>query len=214
MGKIAHQIIGAGLATILIGVSACSSKNSDGTPSSGSDSTLAAATEPSAPPTTAPGNKNQATGSKTYENQGAHFRLQYPADWTPRKDPDYVLAVYPPGAKPGDMNRRLTVDVPSIPPHLPGMITMGKVKDGFLKDLKKQWSNLKVIEDSEQKLPKSKAERIVTTGRMNNQDRTQAALLIIHAERVYILRAESDKDGYPQVKSAWDQMVASLQWTR
>ena len=41
-----------------------------------------------------------------------------------------------------------------------------------------------------------------------------ARALHMHAERVYILRAESDKDGYPQVKSAWDQMVGSLQWTR
>src|SRR5207244_32619 len=124
------------------------------------------------------------SGMRTYENSSGHFKLQYPADWNAKDDPDFVLAIYPPELKPGDLTRRITIDLPHIPPHLPGMITMDKVKNGYLKDLKKNLMEMKVTEDSQQQIPRSRSQRVVVSGKLKGQPRTLAALLIIHSEHV------------------------------
>jgi hypothetical protein len=203
-GKLGFGACGVAV-LVLIAQSACKSK----------DSTDEATTAP-APATQAVGQTTTtASGLIAYENRSAGIRLQYPSEWTQKQDDDYVLALEPAvEAKPGDPHRRITVDVPSLPPHLPGMITLSRVKSGFIKGQKKKLMDVNVIEDVEQTIPNAKADRVVLTGKLNGEDRKMAALLMMHDDRVYIIRADSDLANYPQTKAAWDQMVASLQWTK
>src|SRR5437773_1565719 len=148
---ISRQLSHLAIGSLLLAAAACTSAKSDG----GEKSQPATASSSEKPSAREDSPRSEKAGLRTYENSNAHFRLQYPADWTPQDDKDYVLALYPPGAKPGDLTRRLTVDVPSLPPHLPGMITMGEVKNGYLKDLRKKLTGMNVSEDVEQQLPKS-----------------------------------------------------------
>jgi len=154
------------------------------------------------------------TGAQTFTDRAAGFSLQYPADWRKTEDKEYVLAIEPAGIKPTDPRRRITVDVPSLPPHLPGMITLGRVKSGFIKGQKKKLTDVNVIEDVDQPVPGAKASRVVLTGKLDGRDRKMAALLMMRDDRVYIIRADSDLANYPQTKAAWDQMVASLRWVK
>ena len=173
-------------------------------------------TGPSAAPSSAPSASNSDTGAgfKTYENASAHFRMQYPADWTPKPDKDYTLMLVPMSAKPEDPVRHLTVDLPSLPPHLPGMITLNRVKDGYIKSQKKKLTDAQVIEDSQQSFPSAKAQRVIVTGKLNGQDRTLAALLLMHDERVYVIRLDCDSGSYSTLKPLWEQMTTSLQWIK
>jgi len=177
-------------------------------------STSEATTPEKSPPTATTEPSGKGAQTKIYENRAAHFKLQYPADWVSQTDPDYVLVLAPPGTSDGDKNNRVTVDVPDLPPHLPGMITIGKVKSGYLDDLRKRLKNMKVTEDSQQSIPKAKAERVVVTGKENGQDRTIPALLMIHSERVYIIRADTETKNAPQAKAVWEEMISTLQWTK
>ena len=177
-------------------------------------STSEATTPEKSPPTATTEPSGKGGRTKIYENRAAHFKLQYPADWVSQTDPDYVLVLAPPGTSDGDKNNRVTVDVPDLPPHLPGMITIGKVKSGYLDDLRKRLKNMKVTEDSQQSIPKAKAERVVVTGKENGQDRTIPALLMIHSERVYIIRADTETKNAPQAKAVWEEMISTLQWTK
>jgi hypothetical protein len=157
-----------------------------------------------------PSDKSPA-GVRAFEK--SHLRVEYPGDWTVQDDPDYVLSIAPPGTGSGDRTRRVTVDIPSLPPHLPGMITLGKVKQGYLDDLKKKLSNMQVTEDAGGNIPHSKCQRVVVTGKLNGQDRTLAAMLMIHSDRVYIIRTDSDTAQYPKLTPVWEQMLQSLKWT-
>jgi len=181
------------------------------------DSSVNKSAPDSSPPgTQASARVDSSTGSTTYDNKSAGFHLQYPADWKTRQDAEYVLYIEPAsaGTDPNDAPRRITVDVPSLPPHLPGMITLGRVKSGFIKGQKKKLTDVNVIEDVDQNVPGAKASRVVLTGKLNGQDRKMAALLMMHDDRVYIIRADSDLANYPQTKAAWDQMVSTLEWTK
>jgi hypothetical protein len=202
MRTLARHCRHAATGVALILLTACTSSKSSGvTPS-----------QP--PPSTAPADKGDSkAGQKTYDDPNAHFRVQYPGNWKTQQDPDYVLAIVPPDMKTEDRTRRVTADFPDVPPHPPGLMTMHAVKDGYIKDVKKILANAKVTEDSAQKVAGSKAQRVVMTGKLKGQPRTMAAMLLIHSERVYIIRADTDTEHYSQMKPVWEQMVASLQWT-
>jgi hypothetical protein len=198
----------SGLLAILLalgGGGTCTAK--DSSPTTGPTAAMPA-TVPSA------SNSDTGAGFKTYENTSAHFRFRYPADWTPKPDKDYTLMLVPVAAKPEDPVRHLTADLPSLPPHLPGMITLNRVKDGYIKSQKKKLTDAQVIEDSPQSFPNAKAQRVVVTGKLNGQDRTLAALLLMHDERVYVIRLDCDSSSYSTLKPLWEQMIASLQWTK
>ena len=164
-------------------------------------------------PTTSTG-ASSSEPAKIYANQQAHFRIAYSADWKPEDNKDYVFSLVPADAKPGEPERRVSIDVPSLPPHLPGMITVSRVKDGYIKKQQKKLAECKLLEDIAVSVPQAKAQRVIVTGKLNNQPRTLAAVLMLHNDRVYIIRVDSDNEHYPQSKAVWDQVVSSLQWTR
>jgi hypothetical protein len=104
--------------------------------SGGSDSGRASAqplTTSPAPPT-ASSEAASAPGKPTEWGEKG-VRLKYPSDWRPKRSPDYELMLIPPGAA-GD-DRRITVDIPDLPPHLPWMIQMSRIEHDYVQDLKK-----------------------------------------------------------------------------
>src|SRR3954465_3886595 len=112
-------------------------------------------------PAPAPATHSASNGVATYENKQAKFRLSYPADWKPAPSKDYVLALVPKDdALAAKADRMVSVDVPSLPPHLPGMITLGAIQNGLLDDLRKQWTEVKVLEGSTETMPDAKARRV------------------------------------------------------
>src|SRR5689334_20856417 len=80
-------------------------------------------TNPSTWPTT-------ALANRSFESKDAHIRIQYPQGWVTRPSDDYVLLAGPPG--PIEEVPNISLDIPSLPPHLPGMITLGRVTKGYL----------------------------------------------------------------------------------
>jgi hypothetical protein len=146
------------------------------------------------------------------QNESAGFSPQYPSDWSTIQDKEHVLAIEPAGLNPSDAQQRITVDVPSLPRHFPGMITLGRVKSGFIEGQRKKLTDVNVVEDVDQSVPGATAARVVLTGKLNSQNRKMAALLMMHDGRAYILRADGDLANFRQTKAALDQRVATLRW--
>jgi hypothetical protein len=114
---------------------------------------------------------------------------------------------------------QVTVDVPHIPPHLPGMMTMRLVVNGYLDDLKNRLTGFSVVERCDDALAAAKAQRLVMTGReragdRQGQERKLAALIAIRNEQVYILQADAPPESYDAAHQAVVKMAETWRWTR
>jgi hypothetical protein len=191
---------------------ACSGNSDSGVTISAPTSTTSATTAPSTSSSAGGSEATPSVALRTYQNKSAHFQLQYPSSWQPQENPDFVLSLVPVDSKAGDPSRRLSVDVPSLPPHLPGMITLSRIKSGYIKSQKKKLPDAQIVTDAPQSVPNAQAEHVVVTGTLNGEKRTLDAVLIFHSERVYVIRVDTDSSYYPQAKPAFDQMIQSLKW--
>lgn len=174
---------------------------------------------PSTAPTTSP-------APVAYDGSKEGFRLSYPSDWKQKPSQDFTLLLVPsqaPDTKAKDTDlagSRISVDVPDLPPHLPGMITLGPMEWNYLSDQKKRFADVKVMEKTDLKIPKTSARRLVLAGHAKNADGsagpayTVVTLLEIHADRVYLVSAEAKTEDYRAVRVAFDQVVGAMVWTK
>lgn len=163
------------------------------------------------PPAKTPPAPTTGPATVEYRNEKEGVRLQYPSDWSPKADKDYVLKLV--SAKHDD-GRMITFDVPNLPPHLPGMITLGRIEKGYLDDLKKDHPGLKVEETSDETIPGGKGRLVRTTWIEKKESRTDLGLLMMRGEHVYILAAQSETAEFDPVKAAFEVVARSLQWTK
>jgi hypothetical protein len=167
----------------------------------------AATTTPdiAAPPATAP---------TVFARPKLGIQLAYPSGWEARPDKDYELMLRP--ARSGDGGDTLmSLDVPDLPFHLPGMIPIGSVRSGYLDDLRKQAGAVTTDDLPPPDVGASAARRVRsrwTTASGEGMEET--ALLMVHADRVYILRARADAGRAAETRAAFDEVVRSIRWIK
>jgi hypothetical protein len=147
---------------------------------------------------------------------GSGIQFDYPGDWKPTKGQTALFAISAPDAPAGcDVNPSLNLDVPKLPWHLPGMITLGMVANGYISDLKKsQIPDAVCKEQLMMTICGEKAKRVTCCGHKNGKSSTDMAIILVHADRVYILSADSDDTGCDCARKALDAAVASMKWTK
>ena len=142
------------------------------------------------------------------------IRLAFPAVWIPRESKEYELLLLP--SKKAVMNSTfpmISLDIPDLPPHIPGMIPIGLVKNGYLDDLKKELGKVVpvTLEDSP-KIPGAQGRMLRSTWNgIDGHRMADTALVLIHADHVYILRArfEAEDRMTPQ---AFEEILKSIEW--
>jgi hypothetical protein len=151
----------------------------------------------------------------TFDRTDLGVRLEVPAGWVQRRSEDFVLLVTPPAAAGDPSAPSISLDVPDLPPHIPGLIPIGSVRNGYLDDLRKSVGQIKTEDFRPPPVP-SAAARLVRSAWTDAQGRPtqETALLLVHADRVYILRARSTLSDEQPTRQAFDHAVASLQWRR
>lgn len=165
--------------------------------------------------TTAAVTSSTAPTIRTFESTAKKIRLSYPANWTARPSKDYVLVAAPPdGDASPSAGRSISLDVPDLPPHIPGLIPMGRVEKGYVDDLKEQWPGLRVEESTSQPVAGTQARRVRSTWQTGGRARVELALIMIHADRVYIVRANGDADTQDEVRQVFDTVVGSIEWVK
>jgi len=157
--------------------------------------------------TTAPASR---TALVEWEDSAKGVRLSYPSTWKRVKNPDYELTLLPQGATSED--RRITMDIPELPPHLPWMIQMSRVEHDYLDDLKKQHSDLKVQESKDGKVPNSTSRIVASVWHEGKTPHEDIVLLMIHASAVYILDAQTDDPHLADTRGVFDSIESSLRW--
>src|SRR5688572_17346357 len=90
------------------------------------------------------------------------IRLSYPADWeaVQYSDPEYILVLVPSASEAERNNPVVSLDVPKLPPHIPGLIPLGMVVNGYADDLKKQYPGVKVNPPVSTKVAGANARRV------------------------------------------------------
>jgi hypothetical protein len=143
------------------------------------------------------------------------IQLAYPAGWGAGPSTEYELLLRP--ARSGDASDTcISLDVPDLPFHLPGMIPIGAVRSGYLDDLRKQAPSL-ATEDLTPPDVGASSSRFVRSRWMTGgggEAMEETALLMVRGDRVYILRARSDAGHSAETRAAFDGVVRSVRWIK
>lgn len=187
---------------------------------------------PSPVPTAAPSTRTASPATapsdatKDFESHDGHFRISYSAAWhaqagTTSSTGDYqgkkvqdttVLTLLPSGAKNSD--RSIGVDLPELPPHIPGLIPLGMVTSGYISDLRKQHPDLKVEESQSTTIPDARAHRVRLTWKEKDRGCFDMAVLIVHKDQILIFSADGDGDGYDEIRKVFDPIISSIKWVK
>jgi hypothetical protein len=141
------------------------------------------------------------------------IQVTWPGGWSQQQSKDYDLLLIPDGSSdPSD--KWISLDIPELPMHIPGMIPIGPVENGYLDDLRKQFGKIDVKELSPPAIPDSKRRLVRATWQANGMTIEQTALLLVHDDHVYILRAYSDAKNEDSVRPTFDAVANSIQWLK
>lgn len=150
---------------------------------------------------------------QTFADTATGARLVYPPHWESHASTAFVLLIAPPAVDPAVQS--ISLDVPDLPPHLPGFIPLGLVVGGYKDDLKKLYPSVVSVE-----LPSVKAagvsvrqvrSRWVDAGGKAHVER---AALMVKNDHVLILRATSDSANAAENEAAFEQILARWTWSR
>ena len=165
----------------------------------------------------APGVVNAAVAAtgptvRTFKSTPPLIQFNYPADWVPDKAETACFAMAAPSP---DSYSCLSLDIPKLPWHLPGMITANMVASGYAQDVKKnQIHDAVVKENCPVKITGADARRVISIGTEHGKPSIDVAMVMVHADQVYILSADSDATGSDRARKALDDAVASLKWAK
>jgi hypothetical protein len=140
-------------------------------------------TEP--PETRDPTPATTAAPASPVEFAGQGLRLTYPPAWKTSPSDDYVLLI----AHGGDAAKgSISVEVPKLPAHVPGMIPLGLVVNGYVDDMKKQHPGVAVAQPVSMRVSGASAKRVRSKWEGDAED----AVLAVRGDHVYIFRASGE----------------------
>ena len=160
------------------------------------------ATAPVSSPTT-----NTDTGQQRFEDpQGVAF--EYPADWKPVPGSKSHLKVAAPNGG------QMTLDVPDIPAWAAAMIPLDQVEKGYIDDVKKRLPDATITHLPDPHLANARQRRVEITGHSAGKPMVDEAVMIAHANKLFIVSIDCDEQNYPQMHAALDAVLKSLEWTK
>ena len=164
--------------------------------------TIGCQPRPSAPPAA-----TRPLATRT-EFTGPGIRLSYPSGWSSVASAELVLRLAPSPAS----KTVVSLDVPKLPPHIPGLIPLGAVVNGYVDDLKKHDPGVNVEQPVETKVAGANARRVRSTRTLDGSPLVEDAVLTVHGDRVYIFRANTEPSDQQDARDALNVLIDSVQW--
>ena len=87
------------------------------------------------------------------------------------------------------------------------------MRGGYLDDLRKQIKNPKVEDLECPPIPDAQAALVRASWPAERPTHVELALILTHADRVYIIRGRSRTEDEAETRAAFDQVVKSLRWS-
>ncbi len=137
------------------------------------------------------------------------FSVAYPKDWKAAKcdSAEDVLTLQKAQSK-----GEISIAVPSLPPHIPGMIPLGSVESGYVDDVKKRMKNVKEIETNAVRLDGIAARRFVITGQDKSGKRKLVVLAMMKGDRLFVMTGEGPENEFAAVETGFEQVERSWKW--
>jgi len=163
----------------------------------------------------------QAPPARSMLTLPAGARLSYPRGWVAVEDHDFVMKLIPAtsrrsGTHPTSLRwgeHFISMDIPKLPAlRIPGYLPMGRIRAGYVGHLKEQAPDAKVEDLKSPSISDAATALVRTTWPENRPTHVETALLLTHADRVYILRGRSPVEEEPATRTAFDEVVSSLRW--
>jgi hypothetical protein len=164
-------------------------------------------------PTTLASPAPATQASNKYDNAKFGLDITEPAGYSPKPSDDYDLLLVPAKA-PATPIDFLSLEAPDLPVHIPGFIPLNMVVSGYIDDLKKSHANLTVDENQAYTIPDAKASIVQSHWPDGQTTDMESAILIVHGDHVFILRADADAAGKAKTLQDYDAFVKSLQWKK
>jgi hypothetical protein len=175
-----------------------------------------AAAAPATPAAGRPATQPTSRPNAVYANPKFDIKLVEPAGYVARPSADYELLLVPVGspASPAVPTDSLSMDVPDLPVHLPGLIPLGLVVHGYISDLKQAHPGLIIEQNQNYSIPDAKAWIVQSHWPDGKTTDMETAILVVHDDHVFILRAGADAAGRAKTLRDYDQFVRSLRWAK
>ncbi len=152
----------------------------------------------------------RSLGPQTFDAPSLGIAFNYPAGWTPD-----AAATAEEALRVVNGSAVLTLTVPKLPFHIPGMIPINLVASGYADDVRKRLPDAAGPAAQVVTLSDAQARRVTLTGHEpDGRTITEDAVLIVHGDRVYVLATDADPAARPAAASALDAAVASVRWTK
>jgi hypothetical protein len=147
---------------------------------------------------------------------GAGIQFDYPGNWQIIKPSSSLFALVAPGPGIQAVDRpEMTLDVPNLPWHIPGMISAGMVASGYVDDLRKNHIPDAVVKEQKSlKIAGENGRMLTCVGHRNGRTLTDIAVVMVHADRVYIFSTDCDQHGCDLAGKTLLAAMASVKWTR
>jgi hypothetical protein len=139
--------------------------------------------------------------------------LSYPDGWHRVSVEEYALALAVDAS--GASGPMISLDIPDLPPHVPGLIPLGLVTRGYTDDLRKlRGESFRIVSDQRREVGGVTGQQIHSTWRNDQAIHHETALLAVHNDRVYILRATADAEHQTETLAAYEAVLDSIAWLR
>jgi hypothetical protein len=149
----------------------------------------------------------------TFSHEPSAITISWPAGWEQKQFERFECAIFPAGES--SQERWISLDVPDLPIHVPGLIPIGKVANGYINDLKKKFGNDIEIKDlPPPNVPECKQRLVRASWKKDGKQIEQTALLMVHTDHVYIIRARSPVEQEQPTRETFDAVVSSIRWRK
>ena len=160
--------------------------------------------------------------TRTFVHESAGARMTTPRGWEPTASRDFALMLVPSKSSAQSAGSAtslrwgehfISLDVPKLPTfRIPGFLPMGRIRGGYLDHLRKQAPDARVEDLKSPPIPDANAALVRTAWPGDHPTHVETALILTHADRVYILRGRSRTEDEYTTRAAFDQLVQSLRW--
>jgi hypothetical protein len=143
------------------------------------------------------------------------FQVSYDADrWKSiNKGGDFVVALVPKDSQGAPEDPLIAIQVPKLPPHIPGFLPLGAVAAGYLRDLKQRHPDRTVYEQDNAKLADlDDARRVVSGFTKFGRRWREEALLAVHGDRVYVLITNCAESAFSETMRESSLVESSFKW--
>jgi hypothetical protein len=171
------------------------------------------AASPSAPQTmsaaaTMPATTQANAAGQTRKYEGHGFTTEVPSDWKEFKDPQSVIALNGPGGL------ELDIAVPHLPPHVPGIIPLPAVQSGYVDDVKKRMTNVKLIESTAPLVCGCHSRRFAIEGTEGDKRKKLLVYAVVNGDHLYVITGEGPADQFDKLVPVVNRVADSWHWTK